>query len=656
MILLTVKYVITIDKFKQRLFEKFGNKIKICEPSFIDMRSPAFFTCSKGHTTVKRPYNALNQLTHCTTCYHEDKRVAYKTFVEKAKVVHNNKYEYLDEPKDYFGRHTYIKYICPQHGEVNQLAHFHLRGHGCNNCSKYQSVAEKEICQFLSDNGIGNIQTNRKILNGQEIDILINNDIGIEYNGIYFHREGLVKTNYKDVEKNKKYHFLKTDLALKNNIDLIQIFEDDFINSKNIVLNTLLYKIGISQNIKIPAKKTTVKKIYEADSKSFMVNNTHIKYNNSNLFYGIFYDDNLIGILNFLDNQITNFIIKENIILQGGFSKLLNFYIREYNPTEIFVKVDREWSPNPMKNVYYKCGFDLIETLPQDYYYLNTKGSNTFKRIKKEILKEELNFNNENEIEVIKTNNYDRIWDCGYYLFRLDLTKKISYKNIQKNNVIITDNKFKPYKNIKDDILDKQVFKLVEEGKLMKDITSILNINKRVLNRSYERLKLQRRRFEFTKDIKNLIINSYKNAVPIHEITNQVNNIIKPAVTRGKIVNFLEVIGLKNKEDKILANNSKYNNPFFIKNLDEQVLLLVKENLTMKEICQKLKLTIFYVTASFDRLKINSQKSEFIDEVKHDILLYRKNGKTLDFIVKHLNNTYLGYFSKHKVREFLKKQ
>ena len=53
-------------------------------------------------------------------------------FIEKAKQVHGNKYDYSQT--DYNGNHKKVKIICPIHGEFEQTPGNHLTGSGCKEC------------------------------------------------------------------------------------------------------------------------------------------------------------------------------------------------------------------------------------------------------------------------------------------------------------------------------------------------------------------------------------------------------------------------------------------------------------------------------------------------------------------------------------------
>ena len=62
------------------------------------------------------------------------KRCTLKEFIEKANIVHKNKYDY--SKTKYVDSHTPVIIICPIHKEFIQAPHKHLVGHGCPKCAK----------------------------------------------------------------------------------------------------------------------------------------------------------------------------------------------------------------------------------------------------------------------------------------------------------------------------------------------------------------------------------------------------------------------------------------------------------------------------------------------------------------------------------------
>ena len=71
------------------------------------------------------------------------KKLSTEEFIEKANIVHNNKFKY---PNEYIGGKTPIKIECPIHGLFSQRPNDHLNGCGCAKCSgKYQLTTEEFI-------------------------------------------------------------------------------------------------------------------------------------------------------------------------------------------------------------------------------------------------------------------------------------------------------------------------------------------------------------------------------------------------------------------------------------------------------------------------------------------------------------------------------
>lgn len=54
-------------------------------------------------------------------------------FIEKARKVHGDKYDY--SKVDYINNRTPVIIICPKHGEFKQIPKTHLKGHGCKKCT-----------------------------------------------------------------------------------------------------------------------------------------------------------------------------------------------------------------------------------------------------------------------------------------------------------------------------------------------------------------------------------------------------------------------------------------------------------------------------------------------------------------------------------------
>ena len=75
-------------------------------------------------------------------------KLTIETFITKANIVHNNRYNY--DLVEYVNSRTKIKIICPIHGLFEQVAKEHLRGRGCSKCGK-ESKALTQASQAKSE-------------------------------------------------------------------------------------------------------------------------------------------------------------------------------------------------------------------------------------------------------------------------------------------------------------------------------------------------------------------------------------------------------------------------------------------------------------------------------------------------------------------------
>jgi hypothetical protein len=267
------------------------------------------------------------------------------------------------------------------------------------------------------------ITKDRKILNGQEIDIYIpNKKIAIEYNGMYWHTE-------LSGGKDKNYHLNKTIECEKQNIQLIHICDDEWKNKKQIICNKLKSLLKANNPInKIYARMCEIKNTTKNETKTFL-NQYHIQGNDKSIIkIGLYYKNELVAVMTFgklrialgSKNKTNTYELYRYAsvgYIVGGASKLLNYFIKTYNPEKIISYADKRYS---IGNLYEKIGFKKIKTTPPNYWYTKnyTKKLHRFQFRKNNLNKKLSNFNPHiSEWENMKNNGYDRIWDCGNILY-----------------------------------------------------------------------------------------------------------------------------------------------------------------------------------------------------------------------------------------------
>ena len=134
-----------------------GNKYDYSKVNYVNNHTKVCIICPKHGEFWQTPNSHLNG-NGCFDCSYETrntyKRLGIDAFIEKAKKIHGNKYDY--SKVKYTNALTKVCIICPKHGEFWQTPHMHLRGNGCQKCR--QSKLEKEIELLLSKNNIKYIE------------------------------------------------------------------------------------------------------------------------------------------------------------------------------------------------------------------------------------------------------------------------------------------------------------------------------------------------------------------------------------------------------------------------------------------------------------------------------------------------------------------
>ena len=91
-------------------------------------------TCPKHGDFWVLPGNHTSSTKHgcCPKCSLESKRKSTEKFIEEARIVHGDKYDY--SKVKYSSNNDKVCIICPTHGEFWQVASSHLNGNGCPRC------------------------------------------------------------------------------------------------------------------------------------------------------------------------------------------------------------------------------------------------------------------------------------------------------------------------------------------------------------------------------------------------------------------------------------------------------------------------------------------------------------------------------------------
>ena len=281
------------------------------------------------------------------------------------------------------------------------------------------SGIEKKLYNYIKSIYDGVIIENeRSILNGKEIDIYLPElKLGFEFNGVYWHSE---------IYKDKKYHQEKSLNCLDKGIQLIQIWEDDWIFRNEIVKDFILSKLGKTP-INIGARKCIIKDVSNSEAYHFLQTN-HIQGGVKNGYnIGLYYNNELVEVMTFGGlrksmgsnpisghYEIYRVCSKLGYNIQGGFSKLLKHFENTYKPIQIITYANLDYTYG---NVYNKTGFHKDKISKPTYTWVVNGQRKHRTNFRKSKLKECIDNPDLTEIEVMYNRNCWRCWDSGKIKF-----------------------------------------------------------------------------------------------------------------------------------------------------------------------------------------------------------------------------------------------
>jgi hypothetical protein len=360
---------------------------------------------------------------HYTQTEEYKTRMKEMTFDKNISIVNSESYNLLNsEAHEYF-----IEcYIC-NNNFVIQRQLFRKRKLNseciclvCNPIINGTSRKEKDLLEYIKNVYDGIIIENHKMV--KEIDIYLPEiNIGFEFNGLYWHSE---------LNKNKLYHSDKKKFFKKQNIEIIQIWEDDWDYKSDIIKSIILNKINKSK--KIYARKCIVKELDNNDIIKDFLNKNHIQgFVGSKYKIGLFYNGELVSIMTFgnlrksLNSkseeqkyELLRFCNKLNFTVVGGASKLFKYFIDNFKVKEVISYSDNARSDG---NLYEKIGFSLQHETDINYYWAKNGIKYHRYNFRKDKLVKNGADNSKTEVEIMHDMGYYRIFDCG--------SKKWIFKN-----------------------------------------------------------------------------------------------------------------------------------------------------------------------------------------------------------------------------------
>ena len=286
----------------------------------------------------------------------------------------------------------------------------------CTKLLPYNPLLSKYELYLTKLLNANNIEYKRNVRNiiSKEFDFYIPlKKLAIEFNGVYYHSTS---------KKSNTYHINKFNECKEQDIQLISIWEDQYINKPKICESIILSKLGIHKE-KIYARKCIINKVSSNIAREFYDKNHIQGFCAATIHYGLYYKNELVSMMSFgkrslgrefnKDWELIRYCTKINTLVIGGASKLFKNFIKEYNPKEII-----SWSSNDISNgnMYKLLGFKQ-ENISLSYWYIDKNlkryhrsGFSKSNLIKKQIIK---NSDTRSESEIMDNLGYYKIYDTG---------------------------------------------------------------------------------------------------------------------------------------------------------------------------------------------------------------------------------------------------
>lgn len=281
----------------------------------------------------------------------------------------------------------------------------------CQPCSA-GSAGQHEISDFITSLGYTIGRNVRGIIGRQELDIYVPAKLfAIEFNGLYYHNEA--------AGKDQHYHQLKTDRCAKVGIRLFHIFEDEWLNKREIISSMLRNALGCTLN-KIHARKCKLVQLDNATKQKFFEENHLEGDTQSVVTFGLNYNNNIVAALSIRrpfhktlsDNlEVGRYCTLINTCVVGGLSKLTvaaKTYAKQRGINKVLSYVDTRFSTG---NGWKQSGWMFSRKTKERFWWTNShKRFNRFKFKASSQRKM-------TELEVAAEANVVKIWGCCNLVF-----------------------------------------------------------------------------------------------------------------------------------------------------------------------------------------------------------------------------------------------
>lgn len=294
------------EQWKRDCTEIHGGKFDYTNTEVGDVLKKSFIKCNDCKTIFKQTPASHKSGRGCPVCVLDVRgKWNLKTIEDVKKQSKEIGFNYDFSKSIYITCKDNIEIVCDKGHTFFQSPDELINAkHGCKYCSKSKQISkgEKELYNFISE--FYNCEENdRKLLQGKEIDIYIPKiKVGIEFNGLYWHSDERVKLPHHD----------KHNLAAKNGVHLISIYENDWEKRKELVKDKIKNNLKIRQDgfKDVFFKNVEIREEFNDEILKIFKDNSLESISNIDGFYTMYFNNELISIASYIHHK-SDIIITE---------------------------------------------------------------------------------------------------------------------------------------------------------------------------------------------------------------------------------------------------------------------------------------------------------------------------------------------------------
>lgn len=121
-----------------------GDKFDYSQVNYVNNKTRILIKCNTCGKTFRQAPEQHLEGRGCTRCA-RNARIYLEDFIERAREVHGDKYDY--SKVKFNNSEDNVTIICPKHGEFTQNIRVHLKGHGCWKCYGERSGEMRRMSQ-----------------------------------------------------------------------------------------------------------------------------------------------------------------------------------------------------------------------------------------------------------------------------------------------------------------------------------------------------------------------------------------------------------------------------------------------------------------------------------------------------------------------------